>query len=125
MNDKGILILGIILFSSTWFLLLKGYSHGRDRVNKLPFDVNVTHILSSGCRGLVQKYVFGVPDHDTQDVTLGLPGGDIDGRGDVGVLGENVHPHVQGALRDGGWIGVMRSCVILVHVVLYELHVYR
>lgn len=66
----------------------------------LPLDIDITHVLAGGNRSLIQQDITGVPDHNTKDILLWLSGGDVDGSRDVGVLGEDVHPHVEGTLRE-------------------------
>lgn len=60
----------------------------------IPLDVDVAHGISSDYGDLVQYHVLGIVHHHSQHVLVWLAGSDIDGRGQVALLGEYVHPHV-------------------------------
>ena len=73
----------------------------------IPFEVDVAHGLSRCHGNLVEHHVLGVPDDQPKDVLLGLAGADVDGFGNVGVLAEDVDPHVQLSLGDARLEGVV------------------
>ena len=75
----------------------------------LPLDIDVTHGLSSSHRYFIQNYITGVPHYHTQDILLWLAQTDIHRVGNVRVLGEDVHPHVQFPLGDFGLEGVIKT----------------
>ena len=63
-----------------------------------PFDIDITHGISSHYRDLVQEHVHRVVDDHTQNKLVRFSWGNVDGGREGPLLGKYVHPHVQRSL---------------------------
>ena len=69
-------------------------------VQDSPLDVDITHGFSGHDRNLVQNHITCVVDDHSQYILVWLAGRDVDWRREGTLCWEDVHPHVQSALRE-------------------------